>query len=105
LRTRPKVYKLWVRLKADSNSWSNDSIWIQFSGAADAAGTPKYQIGTTSGLAVNLEECSNCGLSGWGWEDDGWGALNKAAQHGTATARGRKPRIRVRISARSMAGS
>jgi hypothetical protein len=20
-----------------------------------------------------LEECSGCGLSGWGWRDDGWG--------------------------------
>jgi hypothetical protein len=25
---------------------------------------------------VNLEECSGCGESGWGWEDDGWGAVN-----------------------------
>jgi hypothetical protein len=72
-----QVYKLWVRLKADNNSWSNDSIWMQFSGAADLNGAPKYQIGSTSGLAVNLEECSNCGVSGWGWEDDGWGAVNR----------------------------
>jgi len=33
--------------------------------------------GTTSGLAINLEECSGCGESGWGWEDDGWGAVNR----------------------------
>jgi hypothetical protein len=26
---------------------------------------------------VNLEECSGCGESGWGWEDDGWGAVNR----------------------------
>jgi len=72
-----QVYKLWVRLKADGNSWSNDSVWLQFSGAADQGGTPQYQIGSTTGLAVNLEECANCGVSGWGWEDDGWGAVNK----------------------------
>jgi hypothetical protein len=72
-----QVYKLWVRLKADNNSWSNDSIWMQFSGAADFSGTPQYQIGSTSGLAINLEECSNCGISGWGWADDGWGAVNR----------------------------
>src|SRR5687767_4694603 len=30
-----------------------------------------------SGLEINLEECSGCGLSGWGWEDDGWGATNR----------------------------
>jgi hypothetical protein len=22
---------------------------------------------------VNLEACSGCGLSGWGWQDNGWG--------------------------------
>jgi hypothetical protein len=66
-------YKLWVRLKADANSWANDSVWVQFSGAASAP----YTAGTTTGLSVNLEECVNCGESGWGWEDDGYGAVNK----------------------------
>jgi hypothetical protein len=49
---------------------------VQFSGATDVAGAARYRIGTSSGLAVNLEECANCGISGWGWEDDGWGAVN-----------------------------
>jgi len=70
-------YKLWIRGKADGNSWANDSVFVQFSDATDASGNPVYRIGTTSALAVNLEECSGCGLSGWGWEDDGWGAVNK----------------------------
>jgi hypothetical protein len=70
------AYKLWIRLKADGNSWANDSVWVQFSGAADNSGTATYQTGTSSGLSVNLEECSGCGESGWGWEDDGWGAVN-----------------------------
>ena len=26
---------------------------------------------------MNLEECSGCGISGWGWEDDGWGAVDR----------------------------
>ena len=69
-------YKLWIRLKADSDQWSNDSVFVQFTGARDAAGNPIYEIGTASALAVNLEECSGCGVSGWGWEDDGWGAVN-----------------------------
>ena len=51
-------------------------MWVQFSGATDVASVQKFQINTTSGLAVNLEECSGCGVSGWGWEDDGWGAPN-----------------------------
>jgi hypothetical protein len=69
-------YKLWLRLKADGNYWGNDSVFVQFTGAKDAAGNPIYEIGTTSALAVNLEECSGCGVSGWGWEDDGWGSVN-----------------------------
>jgi Big-like domain-containing protein len=67
------TYKLWVRLKADGNSWANDSVWVQFSGAASAP----YTVGTTTGLSVSLEECVNCGVSGWGWEDDGFGAVNR----------------------------
>lgn len=71
-----QTYKLWVRLKADRNYWGNDSVWVQFTGAVDTSGQT-YEIGTTSGLAINLEECSGCGISGWGWEDDGWGAVNR----------------------------
>ena len=70
------AYKLWVRLKADGNSWANDSVWLQFTSATDESGTPKYEWFSTSGLAINLEECSGCGVSGWGWADDGWGAPN-----------------------------
>jgi hypothetical protein len=36
--TNTETYKLWVRLKADGNSWANDSLWLQFSGAVDANG-------------------------------------------------------------------
>jgi hypothetical protein len=67
-------YKLWIRLKAEGNSWANDSVFVQFLGAVNASGNAIYQIGTTSALAVNLEECSGCGESGWGWRDDAWGA-------------------------------
>ncbi len=35
--------------------------------------TPIYRIGTTGAADVNLEDCSGCGLSGWGWQDNGWG--------------------------------
>jgi hypothetical protein len=69
-------YKLWVRLKADGNRYQNDSLWMQFSGAVNTSGAPVARLGTAEGLAINLEECSGCGISGWGWEDDGWGAPN-----------------------------
>ena len=33
---------------------------------------PAYQIGTTSALLVNLEDCFACGTSGWGWQNTSW---------------------------------
>ncbi len=30
-------YHLWMRGKADKNNWANDSVYVQFSGAVDAA--------------------------------------------------------------------
>ena len=71
-----QTYKLWVRGKAQNNLWSNDSAWVQFEHSLNSAGAPAYRIGTADALPFNLEECANCGVSGWGWEDDGWGAVN-----------------------------
>jgi hypothetical protein len=90
-----QTYKLWVRLKADGNSWANDSIWMQFDSAIASDGKT-YAIGTTSGLAINLEECSGCGVSGWGWEDDGWGALNRNGVTLRFPEGGRR-RIRIQV--------
>ena len=72
IATNTETYKLWVRLKADGNHWANDSLWLQVSGAVDASGR-SYAPGTASGIEVNLEECSGCGISGWGWRDEAWG--------------------------------
>ena len=33
-----QTYKVWVRLKADGNNWANDSVFLQFSGAAGPSG-------------------------------------------------------------------
>jgi hypothetical protein len=68
-----QTYKLWVRLKADGNSWTNDSVWIQVTGAVDGAGRAIGAPGSNSGIEINLEECSGCGVSGWGWRDEAWG--------------------------------
>jgi Carbohydrate binding module (family 6) len=62
-------YRLWLRMRATGDSKWNDSVWVQFSDATNDAGAALYPLGTASGLLVNLEPCSNCGLSGWGWQD------------------------------------
>ncbi len=66
-------YRLWIRGKAQSDSPYNDSVFVQFSGSTDATGSALYRIGTTSSTCINLEENSGFGLSGWGWQDNGWG--------------------------------
>jgi endonuclease/exonuclease/phosphatase family metal-dependent hydrolase len=66
-------YRLWVRGRADSDHWGNDSVFVQFSGSLTSSGSATYRIGTTSAMEVNLEDCSGCGVQGWGWQDNGWG--------------------------------
>ena len=66
-------YRLWVHGKADNNYWGNDSVFVQFSGSVTSAGASTYRIGTTSAAEVNMEDCSGCGLSGWRWQDNGYG--------------------------------
>jgi endonuclease/exonuclease/phosphatase family metal-dependent hydrolase len=68
-----KPYRLWMRAKAAANNWANDSVSVQFSGAVDALGAPTYRIGTEGRTLLRLEDCVGCGLSGWGWQDNGFG--------------------------------
>jgi hypothetical protein len=68
-----RAYHLWMRSKAQNDSPYNDSVWIQFSDSVDASGTAINRIGSASATAMNLEDCSGCGLQGWGWQDNGWG--------------------------------
>ena len=73
---RPKAnvpYRLWMRGRAQGDSWANDSVFVQFTSRSTAPARRRSRIGTTSALEVNLEDCSGCGLSGWGWQDNGWG--------------------------------
>src|SRR6185436_12309357 len=58
-------YRIWMRGKAQNDSPYNDSVHLQFSDSVDGAGAAIDRIGTNSGEAYNLEECSGCGLSGW----------------------------------------
>jgi hypothetical protein len=68
-------YHLWVRGKADGNLKDNDSVHIQFTNSLDESGAATWRIGSTTSAEVNLEDCSGCGNSAWGWEDNGWGAV------------------------------
>jgi hypothetical protein len=66
-------YRLWIRGSAQSDYWGNDSVFVQFSGSVTSTGSPVFRTGTTGATAVNLEDCSGCGIAGWGWQDNGWG--------------------------------
>ena len=68
-----KGYRLWIRGKAELNNWANDSVFVQFSGSVTSGNAPTWRIGTASAAEVNLEECSGCGVAGWGWQDNGYG--------------------------------
>jgi hypothetical protein len=67
------AYRLWIRGKAQNDDPFNDSIFVQFSDSVTSGGAPTTRTGTTSSETINLEDCSGCGLSGWGWQDNGWG--------------------------------
>jgi len=67
------AYRIWIRGKADADYWANDSVFAQFDKSVNSSGAAVWRIGTTSAADVNLEDCSGCGLSGWGWQDNGWG--------------------------------
>jgi len=66
-------YHLSLYGKADNNYWGNDSVFLQFSGSVSSTGSAKWRIGTTGATEVNLEDCNGCGLSGWKWQDNGYG--------------------------------
>ena len=67
-------YRIWIRGKALNDFWGNDSVFVQFNDSVTSSDTATWRIGTTSATAINLEDCSGCGLKGWGWQDNGWGA-------------------------------
>lgn len=87
-----KPYRLWIRSRAESNHYSNDSVHVQFSDSVDANGAAAWRIGTTQSAEVVLEDCSGCGIDNWGWQDNGWGVgvlgpVIRFATSGTHTIR------------------
>src|SRR5262245_20466204 len=69
-----KPYRLWLRGRAQADSYNNDSVYVQFSESVTSTGAPANRIGTTQAVPVVLEDCSGCGGNGWGWQDNGYGA-------------------------------
>lgn len=68
-------YRFWVRGRATADYRLNDSVHVQFTNSLDPSGSPMWRIGSTTSMEMNLEDCSGCGNSGWGWEDNGWGSV------------------------------
>jgi Bacterial Ig domain len=66
-------YRLWLRGKAQNDDYANDSVAVQFDHSVDAFGAATARIGTAAAETVVLENCSGCGLSGWGWQDNAYG--------------------------------
>jgi hypothetical protein len=70
------AYHMWIRMRAQDNSSSNDSVHMQFSDtvAGPASTTPTMRIGTTSSAEFVLQDGPAGGPNaGWGWTDNGWG--------------------------------
>ena len=66
-------YHLWIRSKAQNDSYTNDSVYVQFSGSTNASGNAIDRIGTGSAEMYSLEEATGMGDAGWGWQDNGYG--------------------------------
>jgi endonuclease/exonuclease/phosphatase family metal-dependent hydrolase len=88
-------YRVWLRLRAAGDSKWNDSVWVQFSDSVNSSGGSLYRIGSSSGLLVNLEPCSNCGVAGWGWSGGAWW-VNQATTVRFATAGTKTVRVQIR---------
>jgi hypothetical protein len=80
-------------MKADRNSYSNDSVSVQFDKSVTAGGTATARIGTSSGYTVNLEDGPNAGVHGWGWQDNGYDTFGPHLYFGT----GGTQRVRIQV--------
>jgi hypothetical protein len=70
-------YRMWFRMRAEADAYTNDSMFVQFDRSVNAQGQAVRRIGTTSGSSVILEEGSGAGVAGWGWNDAHYGGLSE----------------------------
>jgi hypothetical protein len=88
-----KPYHVWLRMKADNNSYANDSVFVQFTNSQDGNRAAAWRIGTTSALVVSLEEGNGAGVAGWGWNDNAYGAVGAPVYFATSGTQ----RIRIQV--------
>ena len=70
------AYHLWIRMRAQNDSTSNDSVHAQFNDTVDASGAPVMRIGSTDSAEVVLQNGpSGAAPHGGGWSENGWGSL------------------------------
>ena len=65
-------YRVWLRMGGEGNALSNNSVWLQYTDIVTSSGAPYARIGSSSGVLLDRESCSGCGMSGWGWLDSSW---------------------------------
>ncbi len=66
-------YRLWVRMRAENNSFGNDSVHVQFSDSVTVTRVPTMRIGSTSSAEIVLQAGAGDGsVNGWGWADNTW---------------------------------
>jgi hypothetical protein len=88
-------YTVWLRMRALNDNKFNDAVWVQFSDAM-ANGARVHEIGTNSGLLVNLAtDAGAASLKGWGWRNTAYW-LTQATTVTFSTAGAHTARIQVR---------
>jgi len=66
-------YQLWVRMRPQNNSATNDSIHVQFNDSVNSTGAAVMRIGSASSSEVILQNGASAPAGhGWGWADNGW---------------------------------
>ena len=67
-----RAYRLWLRGRARTMRTATTRSYVQFSGSVTASGRREPDRHDRSDCVV-IEDCSGCGVSGWGWQDNGYG--------------------------------
>jgi hypothetical protein len=88
-----RPYHLWLRMRAQNDVHTNDSVFVQFSGTVTSDGTRTCRIGSTEAAVVSLEDTNGAGVQGWGWNDNGWASVGPHLYFGSTGAQ----RIRIQV--------